>query len=145
MAFNVISDRPDVVGPWVYARTGGVFLPEISQCLGQVNSKGELVAGVVFEGYNGAIMKAHIAVEKGSSLSRQMLWAIGDYAFRQMNVHKLVGFVDSTNERALALDKKFGFVEEGRITGGTPDGDLVVLTLTKENYRFIGLTLNDII
>jgi hypothetical protein len=145
MAFNIIADRPDVVGPWVYERTGGTFLPQVSQCLGQLDKDGNLVAGVVFEGYNGAIMKGHIAVNPGATLSRAMLWAMGDYAFRQMKVRKVIGYVDSTNERALALDKKLGFYEEARIVGGTPNGDLVLLSLTAENYRFIRLTADDII
>lgn len=145
MPFNILFDRPDIVGPWVYQRTGGVFLPQISQCIGQLDSNGNVVAGVVFEGYNGATMKSHIAVEAGHSLNRQMLWAIGRYAFEEMKVKKLIGIVDSTNEKALKLDKKFGFVEECRIAGGTPDGDMVILSLSPENYRYKGLTADDII
>lgn len=145
MAFNIIYDRPDIVGPWVYARTGGVFLPQISHCLGQVDSSGSLVAGVVFEGYNGATMKSHIAVDPGKALNKQMLWAIGEYVFRQQKVTKLIGLVDSNNTKALHLDKKFGFKEEGRIKDGVVGGDLVILTLTKDDYRYIGLTKDDII
>lgn len=145
MAFNVIDNQPDIVGPWVFARTGGTYIPQVSQCLGQVDANGNLVAGVVFEGTNGASMKAHIAVEKGATLSRTMLWAMGDYAFRQLKLKKIIGLVDSTNEKALALDKKLGFIEEGRIVDGTLDGDLVILTLSKDNYRFIGITLDDVI
>lgn len=145
MAFNIIYDQPDVVGPWVCARTGGVYCKEISQAIGQLNSKGEIVAGVLFEGFNGATVKGHIAIEPGYSFSRTFLWAIGDYAFRQIKVRKVIGLVNSTNTKAIELDKKLGYVEEGRIKGGTVDGDLLILTLTAENYRYIGLTQDDII
>lgn len=139
MSFGLITNHPDIVGPWVYARTGGIFLPEVSQAIGQVDSEGNLVAGVVFEGYNGASMKGHIAVDPKARLSREFLWYMGHYAFDEIKVNKVIGLVDSSNIQALKVDKKMGFVEEHRIEGAAVGGDLVVLTLTKENYRYTGV------
>jgi hypothetical protein len=40
--------------------------------------------------------------------------------------------------REEAMESNFGFEEEARIKNAYPDGDLVLLTLTKDNCRFIG-------
>jgi len=47
--------------------------------------------------------------------------------------------VDSTNEKALRFDKKLGFVEEARISNAARAGDLVILTMTKEQCRWLNL------
>jgi RimJ/RimL family protein N-acetyltransferase len=60
-----------------------------------------------------------------------------DYVFNQVKVKKLIGLVSSANQRALKLDKHFGYVEEGIIKDAAPDGDLHILTMTKEQCRVL--------
>lgn len=43
----------------------------------------------------------------------EILELIIDYAFFRLNFHKVIGEVNTTNTRSLAMCKKLGFVEEG--------------------------------
>jgi L-amino acid N-acyltransferase YncA len=53
-------------------------------------------------------------------------------------VEKIIVPVGSENDESLRLVKKMGFVEEGRIKDGRPDGDIVFLTLARDSCRYTG-------
>ena len=66
-----------------------------------------------------------------------MLWITFDYPFNQLGVKKLIGQVPSSNLKALEFDKKLGFKEEARISDVFPDGDLIVLSMRREDCRWL--------
>lgn len=94
------------------------------------------VAGVIFDGYNGAIIHAHIWV--GGMPSREWIAAIFDYPFNRCNVVKIIGQVCSENVQAVKLDEHFGFQLEAKIEEYYPGGfDLLVYTMTREQCRVL--------
>ena len=124
------------IGRWVYERTGGVYTEQDSVSIGRIDDTGKLIGGVVFENYNGNSMLMHCAGE-GAWINKDFLRKTFRYAFEQIKVHKLIGLVDSTNEKAIRLDLHLGFVQEAVITGAGAKGDLLVLTMTKEQCRYL--------
>jgi RimJ/RimL family protein N-acetyltransferase len=124
------------VGEWVLARAGGKFLPEIAQAIG-LEKDGELIAGAVFESWNGAVVYAHLAIANKYGLNREFLKFGFSYAFNQIKAKKIVGLVASTNLDAIKLDENFGYVLEATIKDGVPDGDMLIYTMTKEQCRFL--------
>ena len=132
----MLSLDKDLVGQWVARHTAAIFTPENSSCIGLLNKEGQLIAGVWYENYNKSSIMAHIAIQ--GQVTREFLFTIFDYPFVQLGVEKIIGPVNSNNLDALKLDKNFGFEEEARIKNAYPDGDLVLLTLTKDKCRFIG-------
>ncbi len=96
----------------------------------------ELLAGTVYDHYNGATVNAHILV-KGLP-TREWWVAIFDYPFNVLGVKKLIGQVPSTHSMARKLDEHFGFVEEARIRGYYGEGDdLIIYTMTREQCKFL--------
>lgn len=136
MNCRLILDSPKVVGTWVYARTGGTFPENICTAIGLEKDK-KLVAGVVYEGFNGASIKTHIAIDDKTYLTKDFILTIFSYPFDQLGVHKLIGVVDSSNSEALALNKKLGFVQEGVLEGASLTGDLILMTMTKPQCRWL--------
>jgi ribosomal protein S18 acetylase RimI-like enzyme len=65
--------------------------------------------------------------QNGRGIGSALMRAVCDWATRSPTVHKVELLVRSTNEPALSLYKKFGFVEEGRLRErvGLPDGSFV--------------------
>ena len=94
---------------------------------------GEVVAGAIFDSFNGASVVAHVAAQH---VNREWLRAIHWYAFDQLRVNCVLGIVSSDNEKALRFDKHLGFREITRIPNACPDADMVILTLTKEDRRY---------
>lgn len=122
------------IGPWVCERTGGKFEPTTSTAIG-MEEDGKLTAGVLYDMHNGRSICMHVAVEK--PVSRRFTWMCFDYPFNQLKVEKVMGLVDSTNEKALLFDKKLGFTQEACIAGAGKHGDLLILTMTRPQCRWI--------
>lgn len=136
MDCRLILDAPKIVGNWVYARTGGTFPENICTAIGLAKDN-KLVAGVVYEGFNGASIKTHIAIDDKTYLTKAFIHKIFSYPFDQLNVHKLIGVVDSSNTKALALNKRLGFKQEGVLEGASLTGDLILMTMTKSQCRWL--------
>lgn len=120
------------VGAWVVAQTGGQFR-EDAVAIG-LEKDGEVVAGAVFDSYNGASIMAHVAA---TQVNRSWLHMIHHYPFAQLGVNCVIGVVSSANDKALRFDTHLGFVEVARIPGACPDGDMVILVMQKENARYV--------
>lgn len=124
------------VGPWVCQRTGGTWTGDGS-AIGY-EKDGKLIAGVLYDQYNGRSACMHVASDGSRKwMTRDYLWICFDYPFNQLKLNKLLGLVDSTNEKALAFDKHLGFVEEAIIKDAGKHGDLVILSMTRQQCRFL--------
>ena len=97
---------------------------------------------VAFNAFIGRVCQIHVAMAEGFHFSpRVFLRALFRHAFVDFGVKKLLGIVNSKNERALKYDLHIGFVEEHRIPGLHDDGgDIVIVSMTPEQCRFLEKT-----
>jgi RimJ/RimL family protein N-acetyltransferase len=107
-----------------------------AQCITCVEN-GKAIAGVVYDGYNGVSISAHIWMEDGARPSREWYSAIFDYPFNRLCIGKIVGQVASSNAKACRLDEHFGFVEEARVRDYSEEGDMILYTMTYEQCRVL--------
>lgn len=132
----IVTDAA-IVGPWVCEKTGGVWSPVDSTAIG-LEKNGKLVAGVVYDHFNGASVCLHVASDGTRAwLNREFLRFAFLYPFDQMKVKKIIGIVPSNNVEALRFDRKLGFVEEARIKDAHPQGDLILFTMTRQQCRWL--------
>jgi len=124
------------IGHWVASRVGGKYFEEGSQAIG-LEREGEIIAGVIYENFNGVSIVCHIAIE--GRMTKRYLKAIFAYPFEFCQVKKIIVPVSSTHVKSLKLVTKMGFVEEARVKDAAPDGDIIFLTLARENCRFLGV------
>lgn len=96
---------------------------------------GQITAGVLYDMFNGRSVCMHVAIEK--PVTRKYTRTCFDYPFNQLKVSKVLGLVDSTNDKALRFDKLLGFTEEARIADAGKTGDLVILSMTRQQCRWI--------
>jgi hypothetical protein len=115
----------------------GAYPTIYAQCITCVDDNGKPLAGVLYDAYNGVSINVHIWVEVDAVPSKDWFAAIFDYPFNKLGVKKLLGQVAGNNDEALRLDKHFGFIEEGRIKDYSENGDLVLLTMTKDQCRVL--------
>lgn len=134
---RIVIGQDDRVGRWVCERTGGTWSPADARAIG-LERNGELVAGVVYDHYNGASVCMHVASDGSRSwLNRAYLKYCFEYPFNHMKVRKIIGEVPSNNEDALRFDKHLGFREEARIADAAPGGDIILLTMTRAQCRWL--------
>lgn len=121
------------------AKAVGCQISPLGQCIMCVDEKTRApIAGVAYDGYNGAIIHAHIWVDAERRPSPEWLAAIFDYPFNRLQVHKIVGQVNSGNMEARKLDEHFGFVLEATVKEFYDDGnDLLVYTMRRDQCRVL--------
>lgn len=132
----IVCDRQDELGTWLAIRSGGSYVPGDGQYIG-LERNGKIVAVAGFDRYNKASVCGHIAVD-GSMMEKEWMRVCFDYVFNQLKVHKLIGIVASDNEKAIKLDKHFGYVQEAVLKGCSPNGaDTILFSMTKEQCRIL--------
>jgi RimJ/RimL family protein N-acetyltransferase len=111
------------------------FLPsKQSQAIG-LERDGVLVAGCLFEDWNGASFVCHLAID--GRAHRNFFWAVCRYAFTQSKARKLIAPVYSNNSRMVRMAMRMRFIPEGCIADAQPDGDILLFTLTPDRCRFL--------
>lgn len=111
---------------------------QMDQCISRSDDKG-LLGGVLYQNYTGTSVNVHMAGFDPSWVIRDMIWVCFHYPFVQLNCRKMFGQVPASNVRALEFDRKLGFIEETRIKDVFPDGDLVVLSMKREDCKWLNL------
>lgn len=134
---RILDGENDRIGRWICDHTGGVWSPADSKTIG-LEDNGRVCAGVLYDSFNGASIRMHVASDGSRRwLNRQFLWFVFFYPFEQLKVKKVIGLVPSSNAPALKFDSHLGFVEEARITDAHPDGDIVVMTMNRQQCRWL--------
>lgn len=100
---------------------------------------GELVAGVVYEGYNGHNVWMHVAAEPSKRwMTKDYLRACFLYPFNVMKCERVSGYVEAWNEVARRFDEHLGFRPEAVLQGAASDGgDVILYVMRREDCRYV--------
>jgi RimJ/RimL family protein N-acetyltransferase len=100
---------------------------------------GELIAGVMYEGYNGRNIWMHVAALTDKRwLTRSYMKVCFAYPFVQLGVNRISGYVNESNTLARRFDEHLGFKEEARLRGAAADGgDVIIYAMHKEECRYV--------
>jgi RimJ/RimL family protein N-acetyltransferase len=109
---------------------------DVDTCLARVVG-GEFLGGFIITNYNGAICMVHMAGKDARWCSPELLWALFDYCFVNLQVRRMFCTVDSANPRALQLVRRAGWRSEHRILDGTPNGDLLIFSMAADHCRWL--------
>lgn len=125
----------NVIGPWVSDGVGATWVKDSGSAIGWLKN-GELVAGVIYEQFNGANVFCHIRGE-GNWANRTFLRVIFDYPFNQLKVNRITACVGDSNLKSQALVEQMGFELECKLARAIPDGDLLVYRMFRENCKYL--------
>ncbi len=135
---RIFGGHDDLVGNWVMQRTGGTWTKGRGVGIGLLDSDRGLIAGVVFDSWNGASVCMHVAAVPGSRwMTREYLKFCFSYPFEQLKVKKILGLVGSQNLAAQRFDEHLGFVLEATLNDAHPDGALLIYTMTAAQCRHL--------
>lgn len=135
---RVLFGADQLVAQWVKTRIPYINLSPDLRALGVVHD-GDLVAGVVFERYNGVHIEASIAADMHKPwASRRTLRHLFGYPFLQQKCEAITVLVPASNLPSLNLATKLGFEMEALIKYAAPDGSpLIVLKQFRDRCRWI--------
>ena len=126
-------------GTRIAAAIPRAYNPAVDTVISNVTPEGNLLGGVLYEGYTGAcgIIFMHQAGFSKHWMGGNMLWILFDYPFNQLQVNKVGGTINSKNKELLDFNRRLGFKEECRIKDAYPDGDLLILTMGRAECRWL--------
>jgi RimJ/RimL family protein N-acetyltransferase len=129
----------DSVLPFVQSKVDGLPKTEGMTAIG-LRKGGELVAGVIYDGFNGHNVWMHVGAHPGKRwLTRSFRAAAFIYPFTQMGCSRVSAYVECTNLTARKFDEHIGFHQEAVLTGAASDGgDVIIYVMHKEDCRFLG-------
>ena len=113
------------------------YNPACDPVISNVNSEGKLLGGVIFDGFTGPCIFIHQAGFDKHWMSKDMLWVAFDYPFHQLDCTKLCGTIPSTDAKLLAFNERLGFKIETRIADAYPGGDMLVLSMTRDQCPWL--------
>ena len=136
MTARIISD-PARVWDFVHKQ---IPVPVVSGMKGLgLERDGELVAGVLYEGYNGVNVWMHVAASSGKKwMNREYLRYCFTYPFVELGCNRVSGAVDASNTVARAFDEHLGFRQEAVMRGAAADGgDVILYVMRREDCRYL--------
>lgn len=133
---ELVFDQKERIGAWVAQKVGQGADWGSFYALGIVSGD-EVIAGVVFNNFNGANATCHIAIARHTRLVPEMITAACRYAFEYCGLKRLTGMVPSNEPKVLAFDKHLGFEEEFLMKDGAPGADMHVLVMRPDTCRWL--------
>lgn len=100
---------------------------------------GDLIAGVLYEGYTGHNIWMHVAAEPGGKwLNKAYLKTCFAYPFLQLGCDRVSGWVEASNDQARRFDEHLGFEQEAVLSRAARDGgDVLIYVMWREECRFL--------
>ena len=132
----LVFDQKEAIGEWVAQQVGQTCEWGSFYALGIVRD-GQIIAGVVFNNFNGSNATCHIAAPVFTRMLPEMVRHSCKYAFEFCGLRRLTGMVPSNEPKILAFDKHLGFEEEFVMKDGAPGADMHVLVMWPDKCRWL--------
>lgn len=123
---------------WAYVRNY-IPVPVVAGMKGLgLERDGELIAGVLYEGYNGVNVWMHVATTPGKKWTMEFLRYCFYYPFVELGCKRVSGYVEDSNEAAKRFDEHLGFTREAVLRGAAADGgDVILYVMRREDCRYL--------
>jgi RimJ/RimL family protein N-acetyltransferase len=135
---RIVCHDHNRVGVWVMSRCDSEWFAGRGVTLALEDDNGNLIAGCVFEQYNGNNMFIHAACRPGTSLTEEYLHACFHFCFIENSCRRISCVVDQSNQACQRFVQRVGWAEECRLVGaGLNDGDLVIYKMTPNECKWL--------
>lgn len=133
---SVIVSNPARVWEYVHRQ---VPVPIVAGMKGLgLERDGELIAGVLYEGYNRINVWMHVAATPGKRWSMEFLRYCFYYPFVELGCKRVSGYVEASNLAARRFDEHLGFEREAVLRGAASDGgDVILYVMWRDKCRYL--------
>lgn len=113
------------------------FNPACDRVISNVAETGELLGGVIYDGYTQNCIFMHQAGFHPRWMTRELLWIVFDYPFNKLGCAKVCGTIPSDAVELLEFNRRLGFKVETKITDAYPSADMLILSMRREDCRWL--------
>jgi len=122
-------------GKWAKDLIDPIFCEDTKGIVAE--KEGEPVGAILLDQWTKTSVQCHVGVENIMCL-RNLQYEVADYVFNTCGRELLIGLTPSNNEKAIRINKTFGFKEHTRIKDAFDIGvDYIVYLMTKADCRFL--------
>lgn len=114
-----------------------IFNPYADKVISRTNADGDLLGGVIYEGFISNCIFMHQGSFEKTWLSPDMLWTVFHYPFVQLGVGVVCGTIPSSKPELLDFNLRLGFKVECAIKDAYKDGDLIIMAMRKPECRWL--------
>jgi len=132
---QVTTDNQDKLRNWL-SEIGQFDYPQETMCIGSVKDS-ELVGVTGFNAFMPNSCQIHVAAKDVQFLTREYLNCVFDYPFNKLKVKVIIAPICKDNVKSLNLCRKLGFEQVADIPYGHPNGDLIVVTMKRNQCRWL--------
>lgn len=132
----IISNDAQKIGMWLANKQNKKYYQNDSAVYIAWEHNKQIKAAVMFDNYieNGSI-EMHLSIDGFGN--KKLLHLAYHYPFEQLKIKKIIAKIYSSNEKCLKLALKAGFILEHTIKEAGINCDLLILTMTKKQCRFL--------
>lgn len=113
------------------------FDPSQSVCFSTIDSSGQILGVAVFSRFMPYNVELSVASITPTFLTRGLLDVVFHYAFITAKKRRITAVIEDGNINAINMDKRLGFIEEGRLKNWYGDKDGIILRMLREECRWI--------
>lgn len=114
-----------------------IDLPEECEYAMGIESDGTIVAGVVFNGWNGTNVNIHQRVAHPHAMTRSFIRTVFHFAFNVLKAARVSGAVMADDTHTINMNRKYGFRHEAVLFNYYKGRDVVHMVMRPEDCRFI--------
>lgn len=108
------------------------------KAIAKLNEDGSIAAVALFTNFHEHDLEISIASDGGRKwLDRRFLRVVFGYPFAMLQLKRVTGIVEEDNAAALDMDRRLGFVEEGRLRKWFGDKDGIVFGMLAEECKWL--------
>ena len=134
---TVVTENQEILRQFIEANLEQK-MPEESTFIGQEND-GKLVAVVCFTGFIKNSCTMHIASIGNNWMTKDLLWSSFDYPFIKLQKKVILIGMNASNKEAVKLNRHLGFEEKALIEDAHEKGDLLLMTMRKEQCKWLNI------
>lgn len=134
---TVITHNQDDLRAWI-ERILFQRMPAQAQFIGQLKDD-RIVAVVAYCNFVQNACSMHIGSVGDHWMSKDLLWAAFDYPFNKLEKKVILVTLEASNKDAVRLNRHLGFREEVVIKDAHENGDLMIMTMRKEDCKWLAI------
>lgn len=132
---RVTTENQSQLREWL-SEVGKFDYPPSTMCIGQ-EKDGKLVGVTGFNNFLPNSCQIHVASTDVYFLNRWYLNCVFDYPFNKLGVKVIIAPIYKGNVKSLNLCRKLGFEQVADIPYGHPEGDLIVVTMKRNQCKWL--------
>lgn len=106
--------------------------------IARLHEDGSIAAVALFTNFHEHDLEISIASDGSRKwLDRRFLRVVFGYPFKMLQMKRVTGIVEQDNTAALDMDRRLGFVEEGRLRKWFGDKDGIVFGMLAEECKWL--------